>query len=897
MKRFQNIHPVLTALVLAALSCARRDGELMPRNNPYDAGGENWTENLNPAISVSLTQNSSGAVVWFDFNFTDSTGSIQFVLHGYDSNEIFDTLTYSLYLSVDSHAIYTQPVIHAVPPPPASPAQYSGADSVIIASSVKLNTRYYYRAIVTDAHGGSAAVVGFFLSPAGVPPLPPSGLTAAGYEGHVLLSWNASADADSYAVYRATAPQGPYLPVAAMTHTSWNDESPEQIIYYYKVASINEHGGACGKETVWAKAYDGTLPTPYLVTASDNLPYISVTWSGGYANQYIVFRSTNPDSGFIKRAIVSAAYFNDTVSSPSTYCYRIASYAAGGRSSALSPSACGHRARTAAPIGLTATSGTYSDFVRLTWTPAGAATSYVVYRWTVYAYDTLAIDTVTAAVYDDHPPTDSLYYYAVAVLDPSAGPGEKSVPAYGQIMTMPKFSFDTSDITAEYVDVTWVYDYNASYFKLYRAADSTHYSLLDSLPGSINYFYDSTMSHDSVYSYRLVRAEGTEESRPAVVYNVRLKPAVPESLAAVEDVTSVRLSWRRAAGADGYRVYRASADTNAYYYFYYDIQATLTSQADTTWIDSTVRPDSSYSYKIGAFNSSGISMCLAVGQVRMLRSPLTPSIKAAGKAAYIEVICTPNAYGARADGFIIYRSLTADSASFAAIDTIQDTLYHDSVATLSAYYYRAAAYNAAGLSSQAATYSAVSRTAPIPPDSVWASKGLLADSIRVWWTRCDGATSYNIYRSSTTSFSAVEATVTDTFFTDAVSSDSIYSYKVKAVNSFTGESSLSSATGRGYRLPMTVPDTMRSVSVTGNTSGIRISWSMPSGPVVEGYFLYRMDPGASQYTEIQTFGADETSYTDPVPLRCPGNLYTYIISAFNRAGKGAGSVPRQDCRP
>jgi hypothetical protein len=76
----------------------------------------------------------------------------------------------------------------------------------------------------------------------------------------VTLAWNASADADSYHVYRATE-DGEMTHVAEVNATSFTDtETEAQTTYTYEVTAANEAGEAedCGTAEVTAIPFFGS---------------------------------------------------------------------------------------------------------------------------------------------------------------------------------------------------------------------------------------------------------------------------------------------------------------------------------------------------------------------------------------------------------------------------------------------------------------------------------------------------------------------------------------------------------------------------------------------------------------------------------------------------------------
>ena len=81
------------------------------------------------------------------------------------------------------------------------------------------------------------------------PPAAPTGLTATAGNQQVALTWNASSDATSYNVGRATTTGGPYTTIASPTTTSYTDTMVTNGTTYYYVVSAANSAGASGNSS------------------------------------------------------------------------------------------------------------------------------------------------------------------------------------------------------------------------------------------------------------------------------------------------------------------------------------------------------------------------------------------------------------------------------------------------------------------------------------------------------------------------------------------------------------------------------------------------------------------------------------------------------------------------
>jgi hypothetical protein len=92
-------------------------------------------------------------------------------------------------------------------------------------------------------------------------PVVPTSLTATEVRlqqdtAQVTLSWLPSQFATSYAVKRAGSPEGPFFPIGTTTNSSFVDNVPGGMTYYYIVSASNENG----------KSADSVAVTPVLST-------------------------------------------------------------------------------------------------------------------------------------------------------------------------------------------------------------------------------------------------------------------------------------------------------------------------------------------------------------------------------------------------------------------------------------------------------------------------------------------------------------------------------------------------------------------------------------------------------------------------------------------------------
>jgi len=179
----------------------------------------------------------------------------------------------------------------------------------------------------------------------------------------------------------------------------------------------------------WSEPLSITIyspPSPPInVQASDGIymDKVQVNWTASlWTTSYTVYRATSSKTWARKTALgsTSETFFNDTTAVPKTtyYYYVKASNASG--TSGFSSYDTGYRSDGSPPIptDVSATDGTYTDKVQVTWAASSGATSYTVHRATSTSRRAtkVAIGTTTETTYDDITASvgKTHYYYVTA---------------------------------------------------------------------------------------------------------------------------------------------------------------------------------------------------------------------------------------------------------------------------------------------------------------------------------------------------------------------------------------------------------------------------------------------------------------------------------------------------
>jgi fibronectin type 3 domain-containing protein len=240
-----------------------------------------------------------------------------------------------------------------------------------------------------------------------------------------------------------------------------------------------------------------------------------------------------------------------------------------------------------------------------------------------------------------------------------------------------------------------------------------------------------------------------------------------------------------------------------------------------------------------------------------------------------------------ATSYNVYRSTTAGQQG-TKVGATTTTSYVDSTALNgTTYYYQVTADNAAGEGAPTAQSPGVTPTPPVvaPP----APAGLQASAgdaqVSLTWTAVDGATSYNVYRSTSAGSQGtkVGASATTQYVDDTVVNGSTYFYVVTADNA-AGEGAASAQTPAVTPVPAaTVPPAPTNVAAVAGDSQVTVTWT--AAAEATSYSVYRSTSAGSLGTKVGA--SSTTTYTDSTAAN--GVTYFYAVTAINAVGEGTAS--------
>jgi len=650
--------------------------------------------------------------------------------------------------------------------------------------------------VFTLTAGANSTVSGVFFGggTGGTAPSAPSGLSATAGNTQVSLSWTAGSGATTYNIYRGTSSGGENVtPVATgITGTAYtNTGLTNGTQYFYTVAGVNGFGASSQSNEASATPTAGTVPSaPTGLSATAGNAQVSLSWTASSgATSYNLYRSTTAGgegTTAIVTGITGTSYTNTGLTNGTQYFYKVAAVNGAGTSAQSSEaSATPQVSIPSAPTGLTATAGNAQ--VILNWTASSGATSYNVYRSTTSGGEgTTAIATgITGTTYTNTGLTNGTqYFYKVAAVN-AAGTSAQSSEASATPNTVPSAPTGlTASPGNAQVSLSWTAASGATSYNVYRSTTSGGEGTTAIATGITGIAYNDTgLTNGTTYFYKVaaVNSAGTsaQSSEASATPSMSGAPGTPGGVVAIGNNGQVTIAWNPSGGSTSYNIYRSATSGGEGSTPY---AQGLTS---TSWVDNGVANGTTYFYKVAAVNANGTSAQSTEASASPNASiPYAPGglNTAAGNGQVILFWSSQSG----ATSYNLYRGTVAGGEGATPIASGLTGLgYLDNTAVNgTTYYYKLAAVNASGTSAQSgevnSTPNSALTTAPVL--TATATGG----HINLSWTTVSGATSYNLFRSTTPGgegFSPQATGLTGTSWTDnGVSTGTTYYYMLAGIN-------------------------------------------------------------------------------------------------------------------
>ena len=623
------------------------------------------------------------------------------------------------------------------------------------------------------------------------PPTPTSPLAQGATSTSINVLWSAAPGATSYNIYRSTTSGAETSIATGIVPASYTDSGlTTGTTYYYKIAAVNSHGtSALSAETSCAPGIPGTVTG---VTATPASGQVTLSWTAvAGASNYNIYRGTTSHAeGSNSIASPTGTTFVDTgLTNGTTYYYTVGAQNVAGYgpwSTEVSGTPSGSGSAPGAPSSLTATAG--NTTASLTWTAGSGAVSYNVYRGTSAGGENttpVATGVATMPWGDTGLTNGTTYYYKLKSVNGFGTSGysnETSVTptAGGSAPSTPTGLAATAGNSQ--VALSWTASAGATSYNVYRGTTAGGESTTAVATGQTGTTYTNTgLTNGTTYYFKVkaVNSVGTSGySNEASATPVVAAPGAPSGLSATAGNTQATLNWTAGSGATSYNIYRGTTAGGE------STTAIATGQTGTSYTNTGLTNGTTYYYKVKSVNAGGTSAYSNEASVIPATGGTVPSAPTGVTAAAgdSQVVVSWNAvsgatsyivkWGPSGFGFVYSHSgITGTSYTVTG-------LMNAIVSSFQVF-----AVNAAGTSSASSTTNANPWPASGAPNSV---SGLSATGgtgqVSLSWTAVSGATSYKIFKGSSTYMETLLTTSATNSYVNTGLVTGTYYYRVEAVN-------------------------------------------------------------------------------------------------------------------
>lgn len=318
------------------------------------------------------------------------------------------------------------------------------------------------------------------------------------------------------------------------------------------------------------------------------------------------------------------------------------------------------------------------------------------------------------------------------------------------------------------------------------------------------------------------------------------------------------LTWGAVSKAQSYNVYRKTGSGSWKF---------LKNTTSTSYVDTSAKAGTSYSYTVRAKNDAGLSKYNSTGlSIKFLSQTTLEKVtnNNSGVGVYWKKV-------SGASGYYVYRK--TGNGSWSKIATVKGNAkvsYLDKTAKSGVVYsYTVKAYNG---SSSAASAKSLSIRRLVTPTVASASN--TAKGVTVKWKAVNKATGYYVYRKTGSGSWSKIATVKGGSVVSYVDTTAVagknYTYTIRAYN---GSSSSYFQAGKSVKC-LKAP---KLVSAKASTGKVTFTWEKATGAA--GYYVYRKT-GSGSFAKIATVkGNDKVSYVDKTAKK--NVTYVYSVRAYS----------------
>lgn len=735
-----------------------------------------------------------------------------------------------------------------------------------------------------------------------VAPSTPTAVHFAEYSGgnSAALSWSAVTGATGYLV-EILNESNVWETVVTTTETSYTATVEPNSYYQYRVSAYTTVGDTTlSSATVAANLDTLVAPTGTLVVSAAG--YVAaagtatVSWNGiDNASYYVLYEKVADGEWTVVESYVDSTSFVATgLEANTNYSFRVVAANAAGTG------AVGETTLFTSVVPATPADVAFGELdaesksVTLSWSAVDFATGYLVesYDETTQAWSVVSREDETALSYVvTNVENFGTYTYRVSAYN-AVGTSQPTTVVFENtgVPSTPTNLTAKLNRASLSVNLSWDLMTGATGYYVYQLSGvGSTWQKIGNL-SSISHVYtvqNLAKNAEYVFAVSAYNAEG-ESGMATIIVSTKTAPATPTNVAFGElDAanTGATLSWSASEGADGYLVELKDGDE-------WTTVASLDSAA-TSWTVAGLEESTTYTYRVSAFNNVGSSETVEV--------VLTTGTQVVPAAPTDFVISNYNEETRRATmtwtdnasnetGYDVQYSYDGvDWISAATLSANATTRVANGLTPGKTYYFRVAAFNAAGYSDWATVAFDVPAEGPdAPTDLVFGDYDASSKSVEFTWTdNSDDELGFRVqYSLDQTEWYAVETTeanVTSHIATGLVEGRTYY-FRVAAYNLY----GVSEWTTGSFTVPVVKPDAPAAPSDIAfsdaefTTSGVNVSMSWTDNSDNETRFVVQFS-----YDNTNWYGAGSTDANVTTRLATglvEGRTYYFRVAAYNDSG-------------
>ena len=623
---------------------------------------------------------------------------------------------------------------------------------------------------------------------------------------------------------------------------------------------------------------------------------LKIKWSGlDNVDYYEIWRDTKDAYDYEKIDEVSDAtsFIDDTVELGTRYYYLVRPVFNDGTTGEYSKSISGVALAKTNFTKIEAKSG---KKVALTWKKVSQAEGYLIYRKDSEDGKYNQIGKVTSGktlTYTDTVKSNNkTYTYKIQAYNTNNG--KQGVGAYSstksaKTLAKAKITGITSS-NEDMLKISWKKVSGAKGYIISRSTSkNSGYKKIDTVTGKTSYS-DDTVKAGKTYYYKVEAynvnsgTKGYGGASDAVAGKTAKRTKITSIVSTNEKTLTIK--WNKITGAYGYRIKRSTDEDGTY-----KVVKTIKSGNTTSYKDTSVKAGKTYYYTVETMVKTGDNICYSGDSASMEgRTAKKAKIKYAvsNGSNQIEVNwgAVRGAYGYR-----IKRS-TSKNGTYKVVATLKgknNTTYQDKkLKTAKTYYYKVETINKVNGKKGYSGNSAAVSAKTLKTTSITAVKATGSTSVRLEWKAVDGASGYQIYRSTSKDsgykkVGQVKGKNTKKYEDKTLEAGKTYYYQVRAYKSNSAKNGVASFSKA--QKAWTIKQVVFSQITSDSKNQVTLGWKKVSK--AQGYDIYRSDESNSGFEKIASISSGSTlTYTDKGVKS--GNTYYYKIAATYKIKGSAG---------